>query len=150
MKLRQWMAWVGLVTGLPGHPVAAAQFEALTRADLQLAAEDFQNNCAPCHGTSAKGDGPAGQALKVRPADLTRIAARREGSFPEMAIFEMIAGLSMPTSHGSRDMPIWGDVFVDEAVGAGLSVEDAKRASEQVQKRIERLVTYLETIQAKP
>ena len=35
--------------------------------------------CASCHGTDAKGDGPMAKSLKVKPADLTRIAARNGG-----------------------------------------------------------------------
>lgn len=31
----------------------------------------FVKNCAPCHGPSGKGDGPAAAALKPKPRDLT-------------------------------------------------------------------------------
>jgi mono/diheme cytochrome c family protein len=31
----------------------------------------FVSNCAPCHGTKGKGDGPGSSSLKTRPADLT-------------------------------------------------------------------------------
>ncbi|HSB82673.1 MAG TPA: copper homeostasis membrane protein CopD [Candidatus Methylomirabilis sp.] len=31
----------------------------------------YQENCAACHGVNGYGDGPAGQALRPRPADLT-------------------------------------------------------------------------------
>src|SRR5215471_18318518 len=34
----------------------------------------FQSYCAPCHGKSGKGDGPASAALKTKPADLTTAA----------------------------------------------------------------------------
>jgi mono/diheme cytochrome c family protein len=35
--------------------------------------------CASCHGADGKGDGPMAKSLKVKPADLTRIAARNGG-----------------------------------------------------------------------
>ena len=38
----------------------------------------FAENCASCHGPAAKGSGPAAHGLKTPPADLTRIAARRD------------------------------------------------------------------------
>lgn len=123
---------------------------AVSQAEMpNTAAADFLTYCAPCHGVSAKGDGPAGSALRVRPPDLTVIAQRHGGSFPEMEIFETIAGLDMPDSHGSRDMPVWGDLFVSEAVGGGVSIEDAKRAADETEARITNLMKYLESIQVK-
>lgn len=123
---------------------------AVAQADTRnTAAADFLTFCAPCHGASAKGDGPAGSALRVRPPDLTAIAQRHGGTFPELEIFETIAGLDMPDSHGSRDMPVWGDLFVSEAVGGGVSIEDAKRAADETEARITNLMKYLEEIQAK-
>ena len=114
---------------------------------MAQAATDFAVYCAPCHGTSAKGDGPAASALKIPPADLTAIAKRRGGKFPEAAIFAQISGLDMPGSHGSREMPVWGDVFVGQAVGAGLSLEDARRAAAATEQRIAGLVGYLKSLQ---
>jgi mono/diheme cytochrome c family protein len=34
-------------------------------------AELFRRNCAPCHGSEGKGDGPAAPALRPQPVDLT-------------------------------------------------------------------------------
>ena len=42
----------------------------------------FYNNCASCHGRDGKGNGPLGQVLSIRPADLTIIAKRTGGKFP--------------------------------------------------------------------
>lgn len=118
-----------------------------TAGDLAAAAEDFQTHCAPCHGAGARGDGPAGAALKTPPADLTRIAHRHGGTFPRLSIFETIEGLDMPAAHGTRDMPIWGDVFIGEAVGTSVSIDVAKMAAAKVEQRINGLVKYLESIQ---
>jgi mono/diheme cytochrome c family protein len=35
----------------------------------------FTDNCESCHGTTGKGDGPAGASLDPKPADLTEVAA---------------------------------------------------------------------------
>lgn len=110
--------------------------------------KDFQALCSPCHGKLATGDGPAAAGLRTPPADLTRIASRHGGTFPEDMIFETIAGLDMPDAHGTRDMPVWGDVFVSEAVGDSVDLADALAASDQAARRIADLVRFLESIQA--
>ena len=112
-------------------------------------ARDFASRCAPCHGLDARGDGPAAASLKKKPADLTAIA-KRYGGFPEERIFDTIAGLDMPDAHGSREMPVWGDVFVTEAIGKSVRLEDALKASDAATRRIVALLAYIETIQAKP
>jgi hypothetical protein len=44
-------------------------------------------------------------------------------------------------------MPIWGDVFIGEAVGSSVTIDAAKKATSDVEQRIKRLVEYLESIQ---
>ena len=36
--------------------------------------EMYQSYCAVCHGVDGKGNGPAAQALKTQPTDLTMLA----------------------------------------------------------------------------
>lgn len=71
----------------------------------------YHNYCSACHGLSAVGDGPAAKALTKAPADLTRISARNGGTFPETKIKRYIEGLDEVAAHGSRDMPMWGELF---------------------------------------
>ncbi|WP_162913966.1 c-type cytochrome [Taklimakanibacter lacteus] len=137
-------AAVWLVLG----PRAALADDASGPADAApTVAQDFQFHCAACHGADGRGDGPVARTLKIEPPDLTRIAERRGGTFPEDAIFEMIAGSSMPISHGTREMPVWGDLFVGETLDSSVSLEEAQEAAAEVTERIRRLVKYLETIQ---
>jgi mono/diheme cytochrome c family protein len=97
----------------------------------------FLKYCATCHGTSARGDGPAGENLRPRPADLTLLAGRSGGAFVAPTVERMIDGRDhYIKAHGSIDMPIWGTAFKRE----GLS-EDAIRG------RIEAIVDYLKSIQ---
>ena len=112
--------------------------------------QDFDTHCAPCHGTSGKGDGPVPAGLTKKPADLTAITTKYGGTFPEDRIFETIAGLDMPDGHGTRDMPIWGDVFITESVGNSTKLEDAMKASDDTSRRIVALMRYIETLQAAP
>jgi mono/diheme cytochrome c family protein len=71
----------------------------------------YREYCAACHGVDGKGQGPAAPAMKVPPSDLTTHARRHGGTFSEMDIRMVIEGQDNIPAHGSRDMPIWGDVF---------------------------------------
>lgn len=116
---------------------------------LEAGKAEFMAHCASCHGEDAKGDGPHAVVLAKKPADLTEITARY-GSFPAERVFETIAGLDDSGAHGTREMPIWGDVFVSEAVGKSVKLEDAMKASDEATRRIVNLVTYIESIQDQP
>jgi len=122
---------------------------ALADAALKQGKADFEKLCAPCHGANGKGDGPHAAHLAKKPADLT-LVTQKYGAFPEQKVFETIAGLDMPDGHGTREMPIWGDVFVTEEVGRSTRVEDAMKASDDASRRIAGLVRYVESIQAAP
>ena len=56
----------------------------------------------------------------------------------------------MPDGHGTRDMPIWGDVFVTEEVGKSTTIEQALKASDEASRRITALFHYVEAIQVAP
>ena len=122
---------------------------ALADEALEQGKADFTHLCAPCHGDNAKGEGPQAPHLAKKPADLTMVTVKY-GRFPEDRIFETIAGIDMPQGHGTREMPIWGDVFVSEGVGNSTKLEDALKASDDASRRIAGLVRYIESIQAGP
>jgi len=122
---------------------------ALACADLQQARVDFGHLCAPCHGRDGKGEGTQAARLDKKPSDLT-VVTQKYGEFPAQKVFETIAGLDMPDGHGTRDMPIWGDVFVTEQVGKSTTIEQALKASDEASRRITALVHYVGSIQAKP
>jgi hypothetical protein len=54
--------------------------------------------CASCHGQDGRGNGPAAPALKTHPTDLTLLAAKNDGKFPDAHIAAIIKGdnLSRP------------------------------------------------------
>ena len=99
----------------------------------------YMEYCASCHGADGKGNGPAAPALKVPPTDLTQLAAKNGGTFPNAHIIQIIKGDSMTAAHGNKDMPVWGPVFLR------MGQQDAA----QVQLRIRNLDRYLESIQQK-
>jgi mono/diheme cytochrome c family protein len=75
------------------------------------AAKMFSSYCAVCHGPEGTGNGPAASALTKKPADLTQISARNGGTFPEVKVSRYIEGADQVAAHGTRDMPMWGDLF---------------------------------------
>ena len=99
--------------------------------------EMYRSYCAACHGKDGKGDGPATAALKSRPSDLTALAKRNAGKFPELRVFTAINGDLRVTAHGSKDMPTWGTVFRQMQ---GTDVAGVKL-------RIRNLTKYIESLQ---
>jgi mono/diheme cytochrome c family protein len=94
----------------------------------------FDTYCAVCHGKDGKGNGPAAASLKKVPADLTRISARNGGAFPDVKVQRYIEGLDEVAAHGTRDMPMWGDLF-----------NSLNRDTAQI--RIRALAEYLKSLQ---
>lgn len=107
---------VAVVTLVVAAGSASAQTRKVEKAPIkQTPASDagkmFDTYCAVCHGKEAKGNGPAAASLTKVPADLTKISARNGGKFPEVKVRRYIEGLDEVPAHGTRDMPIWGDLF---------------------------------------
>ena len=96
----------------------------------------FATYCASCHGVSGRGNGPAAEELRRRPADLTQLAKRNGGIFNGPRIHSIVDGRAVK-AHGTMEMPVWGDAFKWRE---GLP-EDA------IKSRIEALVRYLGSIQ---
>lgn len=117
------------------------------QTSVGLGRADYRDNCASCHGTSGKGDGPVHSFLVKPPADLTTIARRNGGKFPEELMWEVIDGRwSGDTGpHGSREMPVWGQEFKARAMT--LPGDSVTTAEWSARNRIVSLLKYLETIQ---
>jgi mono/diheme cytochrome c family protein len=72
----------------------------------------YKTYCAVCHGTDARGGGSMAMSFKVPPPDLTRIAARNGGVYPQARVERIISGEEfLPGGHGTRTMPVWGPIF---------------------------------------
>lgn len=100
--------------------------------------EVFRSFCAVCHGTDAKGDGPAAPGLKKHPIDLTQLSRKNSGKFPSEIVSSVIEGNDLVTDHGTREMPMWGDAF--RAMNGDQIM---------VQLKIRNLTAYIESIQQK-
>jgi len=103
----------------------------------------YLKHCSACHGLQARGNGILKPVLLVPPADLTRIAERRGGVFPDAEIARYIDGREDVVAHGSREMPVWGRVFASP-------VADGTTGEEVVRGQLWVLVEYLRSIQVGP
>jgi mono/diheme cytochrome c family protein len=125
-----------MVTGLAGGLRAFAQDKPLA---VVSGSAVFRTYCAACHGVDAKGDGPLADGLRVRPPDLTLLAKRNSGTYPDDTVYRIIDGRKPVKGHGGADMPVWGDAF--------RSSHDSY-SEEKVREKIGALVEYLKSIQA--
>ena len=140
-RIVSWLGWLGIATLVVAAPAWADQDE-VDRVLADMGSEYYQRYCASCHGIEAKGDGPVAAVLKPPPKDLTRIAARRGGKFPDGEIARYVDGRFETTAHGSRSMPVWGESF-------GANIPEAGVSDEVVRGRILVLVEYLKSIQVR-
>ena len=109
-------------------------------------AREYRDNCARCHGTDAKGNGPdATEKTGYRAADLTQIAIHHGKKFPRQEIYDVIDGGKRLPGHYNFNspMPLWGLGFQLR----GKEYSDESEAA--VRRRINALVDYLESIQEK-
>lgn len=137
-----------MLAGRPQRALAQAAAPAPTpspAAFVLSGEDDYVFHCASCHGLKALGDGPAADTLKVKPANLTLLAQRNGGVFPEKRVIATIDGSAAIAAHGTRDMPVWGDIFEQQATYS----YNREATAREVHERIQRLVDYLKSIQRK-
>ena len=101
--------------------------------------EMYTQYCAVCHGKEGKGNGPAASELKQQPADLSTLAKRHDGKFPDDYVRSVLRFGTKSPAHGTSDMPTWGPLF--------STVSGSSQAL--VDMRIGNLIRYLKTLQAK-
>ena len=102
----------------------------------------FQQDCAACHGTDARGAGSFGAELLEQPPDLTTLAARNGGVFPRDEVMSAIDGFSRGT-HFSAAMPEFGAGDMGEII----LVEGEGGISTPIPVRLLALAEYLDSIQ---
>jgi mono/diheme cytochrome c family protein len=109
-------------------------------------AQEYKDNCAGCHGVGATGKGQdADSKPGYHPADLTHISKDRGGQFPRQQIYDIIDGGKRLPGHYNFNspMPLWGLSFQLSGKEYGAESKAA------VKRRINALLDYLESIQAK-
>jgi mono/diheme cytochrome c family protein len=99
----------------------------------------YKRYCAVCHGNDLKGNGPISPEFKNPPSDLTTLAQRHEGKFPDEYVQDVLRNGVKKPAHGSTEMPIWGPLF------ASIPGTDP----ELVSIRILNLTNHIKSVQAK-
>jgi hypothetical protein len=126
--------FVIVITVFPGS--LTSTYAQSTRTGARL----FHQYCASCHGEKGNGNGPIAPYLRVKPLDLTTLAERRQGEFPEEQVKRIIVGEETPPGHGTRTMPVWGERLQEDVIGGASKAVIARG-------RVAFLVDYLKTIQ---
>jgi len=106
---------------------------------------EFRQYCALCHGLNGKGDSVMRNLnlLAENPPDLTQLSKQHGGKFPFWQVYRIVDGREPVKSHGTPNMPIWGDLFAMQGEDGGLDSETKTRG------RILNLVYYLQSLQEK-
>lgn len=102
---------------------------------------EFERSCSVCHGFQGRGNGVMADSLKVKPTDLTKLSKENNGHFPFIRVYRVIEGSPRVGVHGTREMPVWGDRYRQEA--------EEYSADDYIYTRglILELVTYIISIQ---
>lgn len=102
----------------------------------------YNDKCAICHGTKGLGDGPLAMQISTKPADLTKIAARRDGVWPMLEVMSIIDGYSTRYLPGT-EMPIY-EVFLE---GDLVSFDTGNGVLQKTPADLLAIAIYLETLQ---
>ena len=97
----------------------------------------YKEYCAACHGSDGRGRGPLASSLTKQPPDLTTLAKRHDGNFPEGYVTSVLRFGPGFSAHGSSEMPVWGPIF--------QYLENYNEAA--VRQRIKNLCEFLKSIQ---
>lgn len=130
---------LALAAGAEDQPQKVIKHVPVKATSAASGQEMYVTYCGVCHGKDGKGGGPAADALKVPPPDLTTLAARNNNQYPSMRVTATLRGDTELPAHGSKDMPVWGHLFWTMSGGQ----------SSEVQQRVANLNKYIESLQAK-
>lgn len=102
-------------------------------------AQLYGQYCATCHGNDLRGNGPAPYPFVDFPPDLTTLARRHGGKFPDEYVSDVLRNGVVIPAHGPPEMPTWGTDF--------KAMDHSDEA--QVASRIANLKNYIKSLQAK-
>lgn len=130
--------WAGCVPGTSETEEGRTSDVAFTEVTpVERGHAAFVSSCASCHGQGGRGGGPVAEFLTIPVPDLTLLATENDGHFPEDLVFNTIDGRRNVPAHGSREMPVWGNIWADG---------DANE--EDIWQRTGELVEYIRQMQA--
>jgi mono/diheme cytochrome c family protein len=120
--------------GLSAAQEKQVQKEPDAAATPAAGAELFTQHCAICHGADLKGNGPFPAPYRT-PPDLTTLARRHGGKFPDAYVSDVLHhGAKLP-AHRPAEMPVWATT--------------SRLDKDHTEVQIRELTEYLKTRQAK-
>lgn len=111
--------------------------------------DEYNNNCASCHGISGKGDGPFSEYIKKGAPSLTTLSKNNGGVFPFDRVFKIIDGRGGVRGHGTSEMPVWGKEYTAKTVATHGPFFGEFYAEDVVRARILALIDHLHSLQEK-
>lgn len=132
-------------TGIAALAILCSATAGAQAQDTGFGKASYERNCAVCHGPDGAGDGMVAELFSQKPRNLKTLAADNNGAFPFSEVYQAIDGRRDIQGHGSSEMPIWGDVFIADALPK--TIHPGVEADEIVQWRILSLVYFLQSIQ---
>jgi mono/diheme cytochrome c family protein len=141
--MKKYSAPIYLILLISTCLTAAAQTKVIKEVAVRPAVSNqgvdlYHQYCSVCHGKDGKGAGPAADALKTRPTDLTQIAHRNNGKFNELEVKLVIEGQDKVVAHGTTNMPVWGTLLRGSSDNWAMG-----------ELRVQELLKYVEKMQAK-
>ncbi len=118
----------------PDATVEAVEYDPIEQGRIH-----YMRYCASCHGEDGRGGGPVAEALKDPPTDITRFRIEEDGTFRVDDLIEIIRGVKDVRAHGTREMPVWGNIWGDSELQSATP--------DQIETRINELVEYMRSIQ---
>jgi mono/diheme cytochrome c family protein len=100
----------------------------------------YSRFCASCHGDRGFGNGVVAASFNIMVPDLTRIARRQGGVYPDEQIRRIIDGRQPLRPHGTREMPVWGYEFYAQN-------ESKPNALKRTDEMVQRLAEYVRSLQ---
>ncbi len=116
-------------------------------AQKDIGAQEYDANCAVCHGATGKGDGAFAAVLKTPVPSLRVLSKNNGGVFPFKRVYQAIDGRELVAAHGPRDMPIWGDAYDAEAITKHGQYYGELYADGLIRARILALIAYINSLQ---
>jgi len=111
--------------------------QSITNTRIQTGEELYEQDCAVCHGSDLKGSVPAPYPYRT-PPDLTTLARRNGGKFPDDYVSNVLRNGVVISAHGPAEMPFWGQDFTMDQLNES-----------QVALRISNLTNYIKSHQEK-
>ncbi len=129
---------VGQGTGLAQTKEKVIEKVPVVQSDPSSGKQMYKDYCAVCHGADGKGGGPAADALKAAPPDLTTMAKRYGEKAVALKVDATLRFGAENKAHGTPEMPVWGPLF-----------SAADRNQQALMMRISNLAKYVESLQQK-